>query len=109
VSASSDGTIRVWNARDSSAEVALRGHDGIAYACVLTRDQRFALSAGTDHRLKVWELRDNAEVGVLPLPGDGECLALHPQRPMVACGERGGSLLLVDLVGFEDRRQEKEE
>lgn len=110
VSVDADGRLLVWSGQPLDATRDLHAHDGTAYACLLVDEQRVVLSAGTDHRVRVWDLDRGVQLATLPLPGDGECLARHPHRLTVACGERGGSLLLIDLIGFDaDRHGTKEE
>src|SRR5262249_48073507 len=63
LTASDDGTARVWNLADGSA-ITLRGHDDDVYRARFSPDEQFAVSASLDGSLRVWPIA-NAEVKVL--------------------------------------------
>lgn len=41
------------------------------------------------------------ELASLPLLGSIECLALHGWQPLAVCGDKGGNVYFLDLVGIE--------
>lgn len=99
VSASRDGTVRVWQldgtalsartqapegpAKEGQAHQA-QAHEGWIQAVAMSRDGRVAITAGQDHRLRVWNTADatvqqvlaghNDAVSALKLDADGQTL-----------------------------------
>ena len=63
LTASDDGTARVWNLADDSS-IELRGHDDDVYRARLSPDERFAATASLDGSLRVWPIA-NSDVRVL--------------------------------------------
>jgi WD40 repeat protein len=63
LTASDDGTARVWNLADGSS-VALRGHDDDVYRARLSPDERFAVTSSLDGSLRVWPIA-NSDARVL--------------------------------------------
>ncbi|REG28946.1 WD40 repeat protein [Archangium gephyra] len=56
LSASEDGTLKVWEVETCRPLVTLRGHKGEVRGCAVTEDGRRALSASRDGTLKAWDL-----------------------------------------------------
>jgi WD40 repeat protein len=56
VSASADGTLRVWNLESGRTVRRLEGHTGWVNAVAVTPDGRRAISASGDETLRVWDL-----------------------------------------------------
>jgi hypothetical protein len=56
VSASLDGTLKVWDLATGRAEATLEGHADSVTACAVTPDGRRVVSASSDQTLKVWDL-----------------------------------------------------
>jgi WD40 repeat protein len=65
VSASEDGTLKVWDAVTGADLLTLFGHTGEASACAFSPDGRFIVSGSYDETLKVWEAATGAEVHTL--------------------------------------------
>jgi eukaryotic-like serine/threonine-protein kinase len=66
LSASDDGTARVWDLSDGSS-IELRGHDDDVYRARLSPDERFAVTASLDGSLRVWPIaHDEAKIYVEP-------------------------------------------
>ena len=63
LTASDDGTARVWNLADGSS-IVLRGHDDDVYRARLSPDERFAVTASLDGSLRVWPIT-NTDAKVL--------------------------------------------
>ena len=101
VSASSDCTLKLWDAGSGAELRTLTGHSNSVLACAFSPDGRRIVSASFDHTLKLWDAGSGAELRTLPLAGEGHCAAHHPTLPRAACGDSGGGLYLVDLVGIE--------
>ena len=65
VSASRDGTLKVWNWENGQEENILRGHDHWVFAVALTRDGRRIVSGGGNGLIKIWDLVTGHEVCAL--------------------------------------------
>ena len=102
VPASGDKTLMVWDAATGAERATLAGHTGEVTACAISPDGAFVFSASEeDNTLKVWDAATGAEWANLALPGGLWCLALHSSRPFVACGDGGGGVHLIELVGID--------
>lgn len=69
LSASHDGTVRLWNLQSRAEEQVLVGHDSSVMAVVKLDDQR-VLTASSDGTLRIWHLFDGQVVQTLR-DGDG--------------------------------------
>jgi WD40 repeat protein len=56
VSASDDGTLKVWDLRTFKPFLALTAHDDAIVTVALVPDGSRVISASRDHTLKVWDL-----------------------------------------------------
>ncbi len=56
LSASDDGTARVWNVADGYAISVLRGHDDDVYKARFSADERQVVTASVDGSVRVWAL-----------------------------------------------------
>jgi len=65
LSASADGTLKVWNLETGRALTTLEGHNAPVVACALTPDGRRALSACVDRTLKVWDLETGRSLATM--------------------------------------------
>ena len=101
VSASYDRTLRIWDIQTGVERITLAGHDDRVDDCAVSPDGAWIASAGWDHTIRIWDAATGAERAVLVLPGAAYAVAFHPFAPMVACGDRGGNVHLVHLVGID--------
>jgi nucleoside phosphorylase len=65
VSASEDGTLKVWELESGRALATLKGHTGRVTACAMTVDARRVVSASEDGTLKVWDLESGRALSIL--------------------------------------------
>ncbi|CAB75991.2 cullin 1 adaptor protein Pop1 [Schizosaccharomyces pombe] len=56
VSASYDGTLRVWKASTGVCLHVLRGHVGRVYSVTINPSRQQCISAGTDAKIRIWNL-----------------------------------------------------
>jgi WD40 repeat protein len=65
VSASKDGTLKVWDLESGRELRTLEGHCGLVNGVALSPDGRRAVSASSDRTLKVWDLESGRELCTL--------------------------------------------
>lgn len=65
VSASSDGTIRVWSISNGGVLQTLRGHSDVVIGLAVTSDGHHAISASADTTIKIWDLKSATELRTL--------------------------------------------
>lgn len=56
VSASWDGTLKVWELASGKCTATFKGHEGGVYGIAVTPDSKRAVSGSRDNTLKVWDL-----------------------------------------------------
>lgn len=78
ISASDDGTLKIWNIVEGKLLLSLRGHAQPINSVIVTADCKHFVSASTDGTIKVWNLSNGAEVRMLK--GDANKLALTPDN-----------------------------
>ncbi|MEW5958405.1 MAG: NB-ARC domain-containing protein, partial [Chloroflexota bacterium] len=61
VSASWDGTLKVWDAYTGTERFTLTGHTNLVNGCAVSADGTVAVSASKDGTLKVWDIHTGAE------------------------------------------------
>jgi WD40 repeat protein len=65
VSASDDGTARLWHASRTRETVILGGHNGGVRAASFSPDERRVVSAGDDGTVRIWRTDGSGEPLVL--------------------------------------------
>jgi len=65
VSASGDGTLKVWDLESGRVLVTLQGHTNWVLACAVTADDRRVVSASADGTLKIWDLESGHVLATL--------------------------------------------
>jgi WD40 repeat protein len=101
-SASSDGTIRVWDYENREAPPRiLTGHAAAVTRIAFTHDGRFLLSKSDDRTIRVWRAEDWETVAVIDTSAaqaNRPVLALHPTNDtLAACYEDDASVSIFEL------------
>jgi hypothetical protein len=100
VSASNDDTLKIWDAATGKERLTLTGHTDEVPACAISPDSSFVVSASGDNTLKIWDAATGKERGTLILLGALLCVAIHSRLPFTFCGDAGGNVYFIDLVGI---------
>ena len=100
VSASYDNTLKLWNASSGQELRTLSGHTAGINRVAFSPDGTWIVSASVDRTIKVWDVATGEEKLTFPLVGSLGGLALHPWQPLAVCGDSGGNLFILDLVGI---------
>ena len=61
VSASSDGTIKVWNLKSAKQIMVIEGHERSVNSCAVSPNGKCIVTASDDHSLKIWN-SDNGKL-----------------------------------------------
>jgi hypothetical protein len=105
VSASDDGTLRVWDLDESKEPSCLRGHNNWVNAVAVSPDGRHAISGSTDATARVWDLQSGQELRVLTGHIDTVWdVAITPDGKRALTASADGSLGVWDLSTGERLR-----
>jgi WD40 repeat protein/phenylacetate-coenzyme A ligase PaaK-like adenylate-forming protein len=97
--ASEDGTVRIWRARDGELLHVLASHADGVWSATWSPDGERLVSGGNDGRLCVWEAARGKLVAELE-PGGGAIWATgwSPRGDLFAAGSRDGLVRLFDAA-----------
>jgi WD40 repeat protein len=104
VSASGDGTLKVWDAHTGEVRLTLEGHTEQVSGCAVSPDGTWIVSASLDHVLKVWDAR-TGEVR-LTLQGHTKWVtgcAVSPDGTWIVSASGDGTLKMWDAHTGEVR------
>ena len=91
----------MWDPRTGVELHALLGHTHMVLGCAVSPDGAWIVSASEDRTLKVWYASSGDELLTIPLLSGASSVTLHPWKPLVVCGDSGGGIHLLDLIGVE--------
>lgn len=100
VVSASHKVLKVWEANTGQELRTLEAHSDWVTACTFSPDGMRVVSASDDKSLSLSDTSTGARIAILPLPGNPTAVAYHPSLPTIACGDRGGSLYFIDLLGI---------
>ncbi|OQB42787.1 MAG: WD domain, G-beta repeat [Candidatus Latescibacteria bacterium ADurb.Bin168] len=86
VTASTDGSIRIWNIATGALERVLTGHTATAYSVAITPDGTTIVSGGQDSTLRVWSFADGSLLRTIPTGAVVRCVALTPDGGTIVSG-----------------------
>lgn len=95
LSASADHDVGLWPRDPLGQPRLLTGHEGPVRQ-VATGPEQLVVSASDDKTLRVWSTSGSL-VALLPIPGDGQLIAVHPDSELIACGDDGGFTQIVKI------------
>ena len=109
VSASDDGTLKVWDLESGAELGTLAGHSRPVWSVALTGDGQRAVSASEDGTLKVWDLESGAELRTLKgHSGFVRSVALTGDGQRAVSASEDGTLKVWDLSPLAPPEQSME-
>jgi WD40 repeat protein len=99
ISADVGGSVRTWDAATGRAGRVLEAHTGRISGLTVVAGGRYAVSAGDDLAIRVWDLTTGAIVRTLStdLRSPLCCTAASPDGRLVALGAESGRVHVLDL------------
>lgn len=106
VSASRDGTARLWDARTGALVHKLSGHAKGVRAAAISPDGQTIATGADDGTVRLWSPSSGAERHVLRGHHDDvRCVAVSPDGALVASGANDGTVRLWDARTGASRRE----
>jgi len=99
VSASYDGTLRVWDVATGEAIRVLKGHSGTVNSVAVSPDGQLAISASSDETIGIWNLSTGQSVGSLQRHSRGvRGVSITPDGHHIISTSWDGTLRVWNLV-----------
>jgi WD40 repeat protein len=95
VSASGDGTLKVWNLTTGQLLATLQGHTALVTACAVMPDGERVVSASEDRTLKVWDLASHT--CLFTHRANAAYTAVDATATSIIAGDDIGSIWFLDL------------
>jgi WD40 repeat protein len=107
LSASVDGTVRLWDAATGREVRRFAGHDGAVWSAALSPDGAFALSGGRDATVRLWDTATGKEVHTFRdhVPGVVATVAFAPDGKRAVSAGWDKTARVWDLVNRREERQ----
>jgi WD40 repeat protein/serine/threonine protein kinase len=96
VTASEDGTARLWDVVTGAAAGEPLRHDGLVFSAAFRRDSRVVVTGSKDRKARLWATDSGEVVGELRHPDKVLAVAFSPSNHLVATGCGDGNARLWD-------------
>lgn len=99
VSASSDATVRVWRPTPNGSATllhSLEGHSKAVWSIAAARDGRHVATASDDNSVRIWDVREGAQVASPLLAHDSWVNAVAISKRHVVSGDDSGIIYIWD-------------
>jgi WD40 repeat protein len=92
--------------RESSALLlVLEGHTDWVLSCAFSPGGKTLASASQDNTVRLWVAETGESIGVYPCLGYVRSCDFSPLNNMIACGDPGGNLYILELISFSARKR----
>jgi len=101
MSASSGGTLRLWDLGSGQLVHTLQDHAAQVHAVTVTPNGKRAISASSDHTLRVWDV--DRGISIAAFTGESPMLrcAIAPDGRTIIAREKSGRGHFLRLEGFD--------
>ncbi len=104
VSASEDGTVKLWDVNDGRELKTLRGHEGTVWSASFSPDGKTIASASDDSTIKLWQFFDRSDIKVLRVHRQGvTSLSFSHDGKWLLSASIDGKVWLWNLEGQEPK------
>ena len=101
ISASHDGTLKIWNLRNQTEQLTIKAHSDIIWAVTIIPDKQLVVSASEDYTIKVWNMINQNLIATFSAESPLKCCALDTYRSTIIAGEKSGQVHFLRLQGLE--------
>jgi WD40 repeat protein len=101
VTASTDGTARIWRVSDGHALHVLKGRDGPVVQAAFSPNGRYVATAGADGTARIWDVETGKSLTAKPLDGGPSLtsLAFNPAGTLLATAAINGIVRVWRVPG----------
>lgn len=96
VTASADGTARVWYAQLGALKFDMRGHSGVVNQAVFSEDGKLIVTAGADRTARVWDASNGALLHILQGHADNVTYAAFAPNGSIVTASQDGTARIWD-------------
>src|SRR5206468_203297 len=97
VTASSDKTARVWDAKTGVQQARLKGHTGAVTAVAVTPGGTRVVTASDDNTARIWDAKSGLQLHQIPHPGGVTAVAVTRDGTRIVTGSRDKVARVWDL------------
>jgi WD40 repeat protein len=101
ISASHDGTLKMWHLRSKTEQFTIKAHNDIVWAVAVIPDRQLAVSVSQDYTLKVWNMINRKLIATFSAESPLKCCAVDASALTIVAGEELGQVHFLRLQGLE--------
>lgn len=94
-----DKNLKIFDAASGKVVAARSGHAEAVKAVAYSPDGKRIVSGSYDKTLRVWDTQTLECLAVFPCHAYVMCCAHSPRGTRISCGDEGGGVYLLDLLG----------
>jgi WD40 repeat protein len=95
VTASSDGTVLVWNLNDGRILGHLKGHTSPAASIVFFPNSKVVVTTSTDKTIRVWNTEKAEQIAIFPTLSFCPSLSVCPRGTKIFAGDSAGHVYML--------------